>query len=69
MDPNYKLNVIFLYSDGCGAQIHNSTLSNALLKLSVENNVCIIKKYLEKGHMHMECDSSIQPLKERFQEG
>nr|CAH7752982.1 unnamed protein product [Callosobruchus chinensis] len=56
MNPNDKLNII-LYSDGCGAQNRNSTLSNALLNFSVENNVCIIQKYLEKGHTQMECDS------------
>nr|CAH7765192.1 unnamed protein product [Callosobruchus chinensis] len=56
MNPNDKLNII-LYSDGCGAQNRNSTLSNALLNFSVENNVCIIQKYLEKGLTQMECDS------------
>lgn len=55
MDPNNKL--IILYSDGCGAQNRNSTLSNALLNFSINNNVCIIQKYLEKGHTQMECDS------------
>nr|CAH7752345.1 unnamed protein product [Callosobruchus chinensis] len=38
MNPNDKLNII-LYSDGCGAQNRNSTLSNALLNFSVENDV------------------------------
>lgn len=56
MDPNNKPNII-LYSDGCAAQNRNSTLSNALLNFSVQNNVCIIQKYLEKGHTQMECDS------------
>lgn len=55
MDPNNKL--IILYSDGCGAQNRNSILSKALLNFSMENNVCIIQKYLEKGHTQMECDS------------
>lgn len=48
---------IILYSDGCSAQNRNCTLSNALLNLAMEKQVCIIQKYLEKGHTQMECDS------------
>ncbi|KAB0793756.1 hypothetical protein PPYR_13376 [Photinus pyralis] len=48
---------IILFSDGCSAQNRNCTLSNALLNLAIEKQVCIIQKYLEKGHTQMECDS------------
>lgn len=56
IDPENKPNIIF-YSDGCGAQNRNTILANALLNLAIENNICIIQKYLEKGHTQMECDS------------
>ncbi|XP_050498832.1 uncharacterized protein LOC126879690 isoform X1 [Diabrotica virgifera virgifera] len=51
-----KLPVI-LWSDGCCYQNRNSTLSNALLNLSIKSGQIIIQKYLEKGHTQMECDS------------
>lgn len=54
--PDNKPNII-LYSDGCGAQNRNSILANALFNFSLQNNICIIQKYLEKGHTQMECDS------------
>lgn len=57
MVMNQKLLPIILYSDGCCAQNRNATLSNALLRLSIEKNIVITQKYLEKGHTHMECDS------------
>ena len=49
---------VIIYSDGCGYQNRNVTLSNALLNFSVNNNVTIEQKYLERGHTYMECDSS-----------
>lgn len=48
---------IIIYSDGCGYQNKNAILSNALLCYSVENNVTIYQKYLQKGHTQMEVDS------------
>lgn len=48
---------IILYSDGCTAQNKNSTLSNALLHLSVSQGIIITQKYLVSGHTQMECDS------------
>lgn len=48
---------IILFSDGCCYQNRNTILSNALLHLSVDHNVVIEQKYLEKGHTQMECDS------------
>ncbi|XP_050297939.1 uncharacterized protein LOC126737202 [Anthonomus grandis grandis] len=48
---------IILFSDGCCYQNRNAILSNALLYFSIEHNVIIEQKYLEKGHTQMECDS------------
>lgn len=49
--------IVNIYSDGCTYQNRNSILSNALLDLSVRQNVTINQKYLEKGHTQMEADS------------
>lgn len=49
---------IILFSDGCGYQNRNSVLANALSLFSVENNICVQQKFLEKGHTQMECDST-----------
>lgn len=48
---------IIIYSDGCTAQNRNSVMANALLNVSMLNNVVIEQKYLEKGHTQMEVDS------------
>ena len=48
---------IVIYSDGCGSQNRNATLSNALSFLARRKGVSIIQKYLEKRHTQMECDS------------
>lgn len=47
---------VILYSDGCCAQNRNSCLSNALLRVAMENDVEITQKFLVKGHTQMECD-------------
>lgn len=54
LEPHQK---IILYSDGCNAQNRNSTMANTLLNIAVTSKVCIVQKYLEKGHAQMECDS------------
>ena len=46
-----------IYTDGCGYQNRNATLSNALSAFAKRKKVVIEHKYLEKGHTHMECDS------------
>lgn len=51
------LNSIILYSDGCTYKNRNTTLSNALLNLSINSNVIIIQKFLQRGHTQMEVDS------------
>lgn len=48
---------IILYSDGCGYQNRNTTLSNALFNFALDKKVVIIQKYLQKGHTQMEVDS------------
>lgn len=51
------IETIIIYSDGCGYQNRNITLSNALRKFAMDNKVTIEQKYLERGHTQMECDS------------
>ena len=58
-----KLPVI-VYSDGCGYQNRNSTMSNGLLNLAMKTQREILQKFLVKGHTQMECDS-IHSLVER----
>lgn len=48
---------IIIFSDGCGYQNRNMTLSNALVNLAYTRKITITQKYLEKGHTQMECDS------------
>ena len=56
LDDNAVTRII-LYSDGCGYQNRNSTLSNALLEFSIAHKIVIEQKYLEQGHTQMEVDS------------
>lgn len=49
---------INIYSDNCGYQNENVTLSNALLSFLVQTGITVIQKYLEMGHTKMECDST-----------
>lgn len=48
---------IILWSDGCGYQNRNVTLSNGLFNFAMDKGVTIIQKYLQKGHTQMEVDS------------
>lgn len=48
---------LIIYSDGCGYQNRNTTLSNALLNFAIDKNITIVQKYLQKGHTQMEVDS------------
>ncbi|KAF6208160.1 hypothetical protein GE061_016611 [Apolygus lucorum] len=48
---------VVIISDGCGYQHRNSTLSNALLHLSISSGVVITRKFLEVGHTYSEGDS------------
>lgn len=48
---------VILYSDNCGYQNKNVTLSNALLNLAFQKNIYITQIFLEKGHTQMEVDS------------
>jgi len=57
IDNTPTISNISLFSDGCGYQNRNTTLSNALLKFAIEQNVTITQQFLEKGHTQMEVDS------------
>jgi len=48
---------ILIYSDGCGYQNRNTTVSNAILKFAIEQKVTITQNFLEKGHTQMEVGS------------
>lgn len=48
---------VIIYSDNCGYQNKNSTLSNALFNLAIDKKIIITQKYLEKGHTQMEVNS------------
>lgn len=48
---------VIIFSDGCGYQNRNVTLSNALSLLAENKGLEIFQYYLEKGHTQMECDS------------
>lgn len=48
---------VTIYSDGCTYQNRNVIMANALLHFSVQYNIQIEQKFLEKGHTTMECDS------------
>lgn len=48
---------IVIWTDGCTYQNRNSVISSALLMFSINNNITIEQKYLERGHTQMECDS------------
>lgn len=41
---------ISLFSDGCEYKNRNTTVSNALLKFAIEQNVTITQHFLEKEH-------------------
>ncbi|KAF0706536.1 Uncharacterized protein FWK35_00033566, partial [Aphis craccivora] len=53
-DLKIKNGFCFLWNETEG---RNTTLSNALLNLSINSNVTIIQKFLQRGHTQMEVDS------------
>lgn len=55
--PLEKNREVIIYSDGCGYQNRNATLSNALFNFALDNDIVIVQKYLQKGHTQMEVDS------------
>ena len=61
-----NISKITLYSDGCGYQNRNSTLSNMLLDFAVTHKVEISQKFLEKGHTQMEVDSVHSSIESRL---
>ena len=57
LEKNDQYDTYILWSDGCGYQNRNLTLSNALRRFAKTNCKVIIQKYLERGHTQMEVDS------------
>ena len=56
LDTNPFIENLIIWSDGCGYQNRNSTVSNMYLDLSMRSGVTIQQKYLIAGHTQMECD-------------
>ncbi|XP_014678087.1 PREDICTED: uncharacterized protein LOC106817882 isoform X2 [Priapulus caudatus] len=54
---NPGIKTIIIWSDGCGYQNRNVTVTNAFLNLAMKHDIRIIQKYLVPGHTQMECDS------------
>lgn len=48
---------IIFYSNGYIYQNRNVVVANTLLHNAMKNNITIIRKFLEKGHTQMECDT------------
>lgn len=67
IEKTHTLNNISIYSDGCGYQNRNTTVSNAILKFAIDQKVTIITQhFLEKDKLQIEVDSltlSITQLK------
>ena len=57
LEKNPNIKTLIVWSDGCGYQNRNATLSNAYLHLAKCFNITIFQKYLVAGHTQMECDS------------
>ncbi|ESO88618.1 hypothetical protein LOTGIDRAFT_165402 [Lottia gigantea] len=49
--------IIVIYSDGCGYQNRNVTLSNTLQYFANIYKKMVVQKFLERGHTQMEVDS------------
>ncbi|GFN92254.1 hypothetical protein PoB_001876000 [Plakobranchus ocellatus] len=56
--------VFILYSDGCGYQNRNVTMSSALLCFAIETGKTVTQEILEKGHTMIEVDTAV-PIIER----
>ena len=65
LSENPQATSLIMYTDNCGAQNKNSTLSSALLQLASEKGVEITQKFLIVGHTHMECDTMHQKIETR----
>lgn len=57
-----------LWSDGCGYQNRNTTLTNALINFATANNKVVTQKFLERGHTQMECDSVHSVIERRLKD-
>jgi hypothetical protein len=66
-NPGYA--EVIIYSDGCGYQNRNVTLSNALINYAEKHNVIITQKILERGHTQMEVDSVHSKIEQKLKPG
>ena len=57
ISDNPAIKKIIIWSDGCGYQNRNATISSAYLTLARETGRVLVQKYLVSGHTQMEVDS------------
>ena len=57
IDAHPQIKEIIIWSDGCGYQNRNATVTNAYMELAQKKSVNITQKYLVAGHTQMEVDS------------
>lgn len=57
LEANSSIEKIIIWSDGCGYQNRNATVTNAYMHLAMTHGVEVVQKYLVSGHTQMECDS------------
>ena len=60
---------IIIFSDGCGYQNRNATMTNTLLEFAVTSGITIEQKYLERGHTQMEVDSVHSTIEQKVKNG
>ncbi|CAB4034542.1 Hypothetical predicted protein, partial [Paramuricea clavata] len=61
-----EIEEIIVWSDGCGSQNRNVTLSNSYIALAKKYGVKITQKYLVVGHTQMEVDSMHAVIEKRI---
>ena len=66
LQANPAIEKLIIWSDGCGYQNRNVTISNAFIDLAMKHNVTIEQKYLVAGHTQMECDSMHGTIERRI---
>ena len=66
LEANEEIDTLIVWSDGCGYQNRNATVTNAYLQLAAERKITIEQKFLVPGHTQMECDSMHSLIERRI---
>ena len=56
LEANPDVKQLIIWSDGCGYQNRNCTVSNMYLHLAQSHGITVYQKYLVEGHTQMEVD-------------